>query len=142
MPEGSTLLADLLEGAAHGAVQAIEESRVNKVYRDRNLLGVAFAVDRLQLGCDAGYYDDETDSDYPVVWTVLPTGQVSWHVRPEMRDLLEASALPETQPPGGYDGHSRELKNKRVLNHALGVEERLTEGSDLLTESDLDGVEA
>ena len=106
-------------GAAKGLVEALDEGAADQAYRDRNLLAIAFAIERHELGCDAGYYDDETDTDYPVVWTTLPTGQVSWHVTPEFRDVLETSPLPETEPIGGYDGHDRELKNDRVATHIL-----------------------
>jgi hypothetical protein len=89
-----TALADLVEGAARGAAEAIDDRRAEQAYRDRNLLAIAFATERAEMGCDAGWYDDETDSDYPVVWAVLPTGQVSWHVTPDLRAVLADSPLP------------------------------------------------
>lgn len=125
---GPDLLGRLVEGAARGATEALTESAANRAYEDRNLLAVAFAVERAQLGCDAGYYlADDDGTNYLIVWAVLPTGQASWHVPPQRRELLEQSPLEETSPPGGYDGHSRPLKNRRVALHALGAEERIDE---------------
>jgi len=120
------VLCEVVENAARGAAEGLAENAAERAYSDRNVRAVAFVVDRHRMGWDAGYYDDETDTDYPVVWATLPTGQVSWHVPPEFRDLLEQSRLPEETPVGGYDGHDRDLKNHRVEIHALGGEERIT----------------
>ncbi|MFC6953532.1 hypothetical protein [Halorubellus litoreus] len=117
----SDLLKGLVESAARGAAEEVadEVNAADRAYADRNRMALAWAVDRHRMGCDAGYYDDDTETEYPVVWVVLPTGQVSWHITPDLRDELEASRLHEQEPVGGYDGHDRDLKNQRIVRHAL-----------------------
>ncbi|WP_435332846.1 hypothetical protein [Haloarchaeobius sp. TZWWS8] len=132
----SSTFGNLVEGAARGLAQGFEESlsregldeardQAEKAYEDRNLLSLSMAVNRKRIGCDAGYYYDGTGSDWPVIWFVLPTGQVSHHVPPEYETWLEASCLENETPVGGYDGHSRETKNKRLLDDAVGISARV-----------------
>ncbi|QIB75728.1 hypothetical protein G3I44_16430 [Halogeometricum borinquense] len=89
-------------------------SDVDDVYEDRNLAGVALVVSRYQEGDLAGWYVDEDTEAWPVVWAEMPTDEISYHVPPERRELLEASPLPNERPPGGYDGYTREDKNRRL----------------------------
>lgn len=123
----SSSLPDLIERAAEGLAKGVAEEvdASERAYEDRNALAVAFVVERRRMGCDAGYYDDDSGKDWPVVWATLPTGQVSWHLPPEWRETLE-NELPKVEPVGGYDGHDRELKNERLVEHASGGEERIT----------------
>ncbi|WP_440765524.1 hypothetical protein [Natronorubrum sp. DTA7] len=83
---------------------------IDEVYHDRNLLAIAFArAIRLTWGSDtAGWY---WHNDWPVIWVDTPAGQKSWHVTPNFEDVLERSALQQIDPPGGYDGYDRTLKN-------------------------------
>lgn len=125
----SDLLTRAVEAAARGVASELELAKKERIYRDRNLAALSLAVDRQRLGGDAGWYHSEDEeTDYPVVWAVLPTGQVSWHVTPDFLDVLDESILPERTPPGGYDGHDRELKNERLAYHIDGVDTRVTEG--------------
>ncbi|WP_435349006.1 hypothetical protein [Haloarchaeobius sp. HRN-SO-5] len=117
-------IEDLVEGAARGLADAIDDSTSQKAYEDRNLLALTLAVTRKRIGCDAGYYYHD-ESDWPVVWTVLPAGQVSWHVPPEFEQHLAESCLDAETPVGGYDGHDRRLKNDRLLAEATGTTDRL-----------------
>lgn len=116
-------LEEIARGAAAGAVGAISdranaEVEKQKAYRDRNLLALAFARARLPR---AGYYYEDESAEYPVVWALLPSkgegssGQVSWHIEPELVDVVEEGLINQ-EPPGGFDGHSREEKNQRLAN--------------------------
>jgi len=89
---------------------------LDDVYHDRNLLAIAFArAMRLTWGPDtAGWYRHD---DWPVVWVDTPAGQKSWHVTPDLEDVLERSPLDKREPIGGYDGHSRTLKNCRLARY-------------------------
>lgn len=87
---------------------------IGDVYRERNLLATALAVDRNRRGERAGWSEptDEDDADadeWAVIWIELPTGQVSWHVP---RTLVEATDL--ERRPYQWDGHSRLEKNARI----------------------------
>ncbi|WP_455448599.1 hypothetical protein [Natrinema thermotolerans] len=96
-----------------------DEKPIDEVYHDRNLLAIAFArAIRLTWGPDtAGWYWHD---EWPVVWVDTPTGQKSWHVTPDLEDVLERSSLQQTEPTGGYDGHSRTLKNCRLARYITG----------------------
>ncbi|ELZ07329.1 hypothetical protein [Natrialba aegyptia] len=93
---------------------------INDVYHDRNLLAIAFArAIKLTWGPDtAGWYWHD---EWPVVWVATPTGQKSWHVTPDLEDVLERSSLQQTRPTDGYDGHSRTLKNCRLARYITGA---------------------
>jgi len=96
----------------------------DEVYRERNLLAIASAVLVWANGGEAGWHMDSTGCDgWPIVWFQLPTGgdppfkQLGHHVRPSSRALLEQSPLPETRPPGGYDGHTRKDRLNRMVSY-------------------------
>ncbi|SEW01289.1 hypothetical protein [Natrinema salifodinae] len=92
------------------------EKPIDEVYHDRNLLAIAFAR-AIRLTWDpntAGWYWHD---EWPVVCVDIPTGQKSWHVTPDLKDVLERSPLDESEPTGGYDGHSRTLKNCRLARY-------------------------
>lgn len=88
---------------------------VGEVYHDRNLLALAFIVERARLATNArvGYY---LHDEWAVLFAELPNGPVSWHVRPE----VVPEFLPEYGPNEVYDGHSRLEKNDRLLDYATG----------------------
>lgn len=96
-----------------------DEKPPDEVYHDRNLLAIAFArAIAITWGPDtAGWY---WHSDWPVVWVDTPAGQKSWHVTPDLEDVLERSSLQQTDPTGGYDGHDRTLKNCRLARYITG----------------------
>ena len=94
-----------------------ESPDIDDVYEDRNLAAmlaaavVASTADTEPLA-QSGWYipdDDGYDEDWPVVWLIPDPeiGQVSFHVTPEDRALLEASPIPHQEPPGGFDGHTK-----------------------------------
>lgn len=86
---------------------------IGEVYDDRNSLAIALAV--LTDEPAGYYYADDDGSDWPVVWIAPPTGQVSWHVPPSMQP---EEVLENHSPAGGYDGHTRDEKNARLLRWA------------------------
>ncbi|MGQ3411054.1 hypothetical protein ACT4ML_02165 [Natrinema sp. LN54] len=97
-----------------------DEKSIDEVYHDRNLLAIAFArAIHLTWGREnAGWY---WHGEWPVVWVDTPTGQKSWHVTPDLEDVLERSSLQQCKPTGGYDGHSRTLTNYRLARHITGA---------------------
>ncbi|OAQ52337.1 hypothetical protein HTG_11995 [Natrinema mahii] len=97
-----------------------DEKSLDEVYHDRNLLAIAFArAIRLTWGPNtAGWYWHD---GWPVVWVDTPPGQKSWHVTPDLEDVLERSSLQQTDPEGGYDGHLRTLKNCRLARYITGA---------------------
>lgn len=101
-----------------------EPKSKNDVYRDRNLLAIAFIRAWVYLRAEAlepyeyGWWPDTDDvngEEWAVVWCNLPEGQVGWHVRRE--DVPDW--MPKQDPE--YDGYSTEEKNDRLAEWA-GVE--------------------
>ncbi len=124
-----TTLSELVEAASNGLARgfAKAEASLDEVYADRNLLAIAYATE-VERGDDYGtggyYYHD--DEEYPVVWAQTIHDQQSWHVHPEFEDLLVDSPLEESEPTGGYDGHSRDEKRQRLVRQvAAGGANRL-----------------
>lgn len=98
--------------------------RLDCVYRDRNLLAIAFAAMWHSNGGRAGYYydpDDEYDG-WPVVW-VAPPGrtpageQMGWHVPSSYIPLLDRTPIPNEGVR--YDGHSRVDRNNRLVEQLI-----------------------
>ncbi|WP_256299924.1 hypothetical protein [Haloarchaeobius salinus] len=116
-------LSDVVEAATKGLAEAADNAASKPAYEDRNLLALTLAVNRKRIGCDAGYFYD--DQGCPVVWAVLPTGQVSWNLPPRYEQHIEDSCLAEEWPVGGYDGHDRQLKNTRLAEDVAGRETRV-----------------
>jgi hypothetical protein len=84
------------------------------VYRDRNLLAVAF-IRALPGPRRYGWWPDTDDVNgekWAVVWAQLPTGQVGWHVP---RDMVP-DHFPMCDPE--YDGYTTEEKNDRLAEFA------------------------
>jgi len=104
-----------------------EEKTKSDVYRERNLLAVAFieavtSWNNLADGPEplAGWWPDTDDvngEEWAVVWVDLPEGQVGWHVP---REMAEQCRLWKRDPV--YDGYSTEEKNRRVARYA-GVDQ-------------------
>lgn len=91
---------------------------IDEVYHDRNLLAIGFAtIANVTWPGSAGYY---WHNDWPVIWVETPAGQKSWHVMPDLEDVLNRSPLTESEPKGGYDGHDRTLKNSRLARYITG----------------------
>lgn len=89
----------------------------DQIYRGRNLATILAAVRFKGDGGKAGWYRD--GGDWPVVWMELDEGQVGVHIRPEGTILLEQSILPNKEPPGGYDGHTRAERLNRMTEHIV-----------------------
>lgn len=113
-----------------------EPKTLDEVYHDRNVLALGFTqmtnlAHRLMVkdhpsspvhldpfDYRAGWHlpTDEDDADaaeWAVVFAMLPAGQVSWHIP---RSLAEESAL--ARKYCRWDGHTREMKNARLLSFA------------------------
>lgn len=88
---------------------------VGEVYHDRNLLALAFIVERARLTSTAnvGFY---LHDEWAVLYADLPSGPVSWHVRPD----VVPDFLPERDSTEVFDGHTRLGKNDRLLEYAKG----------------------
>ena len=96
-----------------------DEKSIDDVYHDRNLLAIAFArLAAIQWPGSAGWYLHE---GWPVIWVETPAGQTSWHVTPNLTDVLERSSLLEQKPEGGFDGHDRTTKNSRLARFVTGT---------------------
>ena len=83
----------------------MSESDINKLYRQRNNLAIAFCKAALAAGWRAGRgIDSKKDNDDEwrhVVYITLPNGgQVSWHIAPSEVHLLDG--IPEYTTP--WDG--------------------------------------
>lgn len=103
-----------------------EEKTKSDVYRDRNLLAVAFLAayaevrhyERHHYGrtpADMGWWPDTDDvngEEWAVVWVDLPTGQVGWHIPREMVPDWLGKKDPE------YDGYTTDEKNERLRRWA------------------------
>ncbi len=85
------------------------EKSIEEVYEDRNLLAKALVAMAGQIyGADrVGRY---THDEWAVIYADLPSGQVSWHMRPE--DVPKW--LPVRDGTEVFDGHDREEKNIRL----------------------------
>ncbi len=93
------------------------EKSIDDVYHDRNLLAIAFAtVVEMARGSSGFYYDN----DWPVIWVETPAGQTSWHIHPDLEDVLKRSTLQERPPSDGWDGHDRVTKNSRLARYITG----------------------
>lgn len=97
------------------------EKSIEEVYRGRNLLAISHAAVMAGTEYPAGWH--HPDDDWPVVWFEIPTEtgtrQVGHHVPEFNVPLLERSRLPEAEPPGGYDGHTRRDRLNRLTSHAI-----------------------
>ncbi|USZ73249.1 hypothetical protein [Natronosalvus halobius] len=95
------------------------EKSIDDVYHDRNLLAIAFAaIVAMAWGPEsAGYYYHD---GWPVIWVETPAGQKSWHVTPDLEDVIKRSTLQESEPPKGFDGHDRVTKNSRLARYITG----------------------
>lgn len=93
-----------------------EDKTKQEVYEDRNALAIALAA----AVPVSGYYYTKDETNWPVVWVHPTQGQASWHVPPDMDEILFESGLVLHEPKGGYDGHDRVEKNKRLLLWAMG----------------------
>lgn len=95
---------------------------IDQVYRERNLLALAFiqAYSRTDAGEESQYgywHSGGEPEDWPVVWCDIDgVGQVGWHMQKEMIP----DWLPEKDPD--YDGYSTKEKNRRVVAYANGYE--------------------
>ncbi len=67
-------------------------------YGDRNRCVVKAVWLALFQGLQAGFRFDEKETEWPVAFIELPTGQVSWHL---------------SQHPIPWDGHTKEEKYQR-----------------------------
>lgn len=90
----------------------MSEDEIRALYTERAkcVIGIARAAKALLL--TVGFATDASEPEWPVLYIDLPTGQVSWHLSRSDREL----ALDIGEYPGTYDGHSTELKYKRLMD--------------------------
>lgn len=99
-----------------------EPKTKSDVYRDRNLLALAFitAYTEVRACPEFGWWPDTDDvngESWAVVWVNLPMGQVGWHIRRE--DVPDA--MPKRDPE--YDGYTTAEKNDRLQRYVNAVME-------------------
>lgn len=87
------------ESLLRHALEDIKKAEVLKDYKARNLKVYAALWLAQDSGLEAGIRLDSKESDWPVVFIELPTGQVSWHVPQHIKD---------------WDGHDTITKYERV----------------------------
>ena len=82
------------------------------VYRDRNLLAVAFAAAVADAGGAAGRYDDPDADEFVVVWAETDLGRVAWKVAADM--------VPASLPDEHTSVHTRDRgrRNRRLAWYA------------------------
>jgi len=90
-----------------------ESKDKSDVYRDRNLLALAFICSYVEVRACVphGWWPDTDDvngEQWAVVWVDLPTGQVGWHI--PLEDVPDW--MPKRDPE--YDGYTTEEKNDRL----------------------------
>jgi len=87
----------------------MSEKSIEEVYEDRNTLVEAFARLAGEMGFEVAWYRHD---EWAVITVDLPTGPVSWHVRPDPENIPEW--IPERDGEDVFDGHDRETKNERL----------------------------
>ena len=93
------------------------ESVPDEAYYDRDLIAQALARMALEVGYSAGVKFRE--SEWPIIYVDLPTGQVSWHIKHV--ELLQG--LPDY--PGEWDKHDLEEKRDRIKEYAKGNQNKM-----------------
>ena len=87
----------------------MSEKSIEEVYEDRNALVEAFARLAAETGFEVFWYRHD---EWAVIGIELPTGQVSWHVRPDPSNI--PGWIPEREGSEAFDGHDRKEKNSRL----------------------------
>jgi hypothetical protein len=92
----------------------VSQSDMEKVYRERNAVVLAFAHMAELMGWNVGKAVDLDEPEWPVLLIETPAGQVSWH--------FKADELPLSMPnfPGEWDGHDTPEKYAR-LDRLIGM---------------------
>ena len=98
-----------------------EEKSRDDIYRERNLLALAFIAQTVGFERDVlgntpkyGWWPDTDDvngEQWAVVWCETKYGQVGWHVGMNMVPRWLPKADPE------YDGYTTDEKNARIAKH-------------------------
>ena len=91
----------------------MSEKDIEEVYADRNALVEAFARSMFSLGFPVCYY---VHDEWAVIVVDTPTGQTSWHVRPDPSNIPDW--IPERDGSDIFDGHDRQQKNDRLRDYA------------------------
>jgi hypothetical protein len=100
-----------------GAPDTTDQCR--ELYRERAHL-VAFLA---SLYPSVIANDDPQAPDWPVVYILTPSGQLSWHISPDDEDLFGHVPHPKAKPgkPILWDGHSTQQKYERLAQLARGT---------------------
>lgn len=90
---------------------------LDAVYRERSHLTAHLAADYPSVLVDGA---DPDAPNWPVLFVKLPTGQVSWHINPEDRDLFSHVRRTMANMPDApaWDGHDTAEKYRRLAAHA------------------------
>jgi hypothetical protein len=134
-PEGSAD-NDLAHERAHAVMQFLElaagstlpgkllplsgDTARDGVYRERTHLVAHLA----RLYPSVLSYNDPNEPDWPVLYIDSPTGQLSWHINPDDRDLVGSVPVVHSDDPRAqWDRHTTDEKYRRLrrLNTMQGV---------------------
>lgn len=86
-------------------ITEVDQFKSTDPYYDRNQLVIAFMLLCNKLGYNVGI--KEYDSEWPIIFIDLPTGQISYHVPKEFVDEFSIE-IPEYNYE--WDGHTLEEK--------------------------------
>lgn len=94
-------------------IEYVPQSKLDAVYRERNLAAAALVRLAIAQGWDAGIgHDPNAEEGWQnVLFVDLPTGQVSWHVHSS--EIEAFSSLQWHKKP--WDNHTTMDKNTRLL---------------------------
>lgn len=95
----------------------------DSVYRERSHLAAHLAAGYPSVLVEGA---DASAPDWPVLFVKLPTGQVSWHISPDDRDLFDhvrrtVAGMPDAP---AWDGHDTEEKYARLDAHTRALAQR------------------
>jgi hypothetical protein len=97
-----------------------DSSALDAVYRERQHLLAHLAASYPSVLVDGA---DREAPSWPVLFVKLPTGQVSWHIGPDDRDLFPHVERAVGGMPGApiWDGHDTAEKYRRLDAHTLAL---------------------
>lgn len=110
-------LGETISAAWQDAAQAITVTAAapapEDLYRERAQL-VAYLASRFPAVIA---YSDPAEPDWPVIYIIGPTGQMSWHLhRSDLPLFPHVPTVPADNPRAQWDGHSTPEKYQRLAN--------------------------
>lgn len=108
-----TLILGDLERINPQKIEYVPQSKLDAVYRERNLVAAALARLAIAQGWKAGIGNDPSVEEgwQNVLFIDLPTGQVSWHIHSSEIEAFSSLQWYEN----AWDGHTVMEKNARLF---------------------------